>query len=202
MAQLLRLQNIPTVYVTGHLVLDYEFDSVEEATTAGLGHAWILAHNGDRWVCIDPTNYIYDFAPLDTRYLAECVEGISDIRNNKKQLTQNMNLVYTENGMRLIRPGDNGTPHIVTLIGSLMGFNGGYGISRQYGMDYSWDMEELEGHVVGQYYSNGWFTTHYGVTVYCLPDGRNLANGTYLIDGEYYTFDSSGWLVSPLPVTQ
>ena len=196
MTQLLRLQNIPTVFISGHLVGTNEFDTVEEATRAGLGHAWILAYNGERWICIDPTNYIYDFDPLDTSFLAESVEGISDVRNSKKQLIKNMSIVYTENGMRSICNGVEGAPHMVTLLGTVSWINGNYTISRQFGMIYSAEMEQLENHIVGQYYSNGWFTTHFGETVYCLHDGRNLVAGTYLIDGEYYTFDSTGFLIS------
>lgn len=182
--QLMRLQDIPAVYVSGAFVGTHtSIDEVLEDPDAG--HAWLLAHNGERWISIDPTNSNYDFDGSTNKvYLANSVEGVTDIRNPKMQYHILMSLVYTENGMRLLR-GDteSNNPHVVTLIGNRAWFNGDYDIDRQYVQS-------------GQLYNSGWFTTPFNEKVYCLSDGRALYGGTYLIDGELYTFDANSWLIN------
>ncbi|MBQ4563175.1 MAG: leucine-rich repeat protein [Lachnospiraceae bacterium] len=180
--QLMRLQDIPAVYVSGALIGTHT--SIDEALgDPDAGHAWLLAHDGERWISIDPTTSNYDFDGANSKYyLANTVEGIADIRNPKRQYNISLSHVYTERGIRLI-VGDtkSNNPHVVTLIAGRAWFNGDYDIDRQYIQS-------------GQLVS-GWFTTPFQEKVYCLSDGRALYGGTYLIDGKLYTFDENSWLV-------
>jgi len=195
--QLMRLQNIPSVYVNGYLLENHNFSSIDEAVHSGTNHAWLLAYDGNQWITIDPTNSFYNLDHLDKFYLADAVEGIVDVRNEKKQYHEFMLTAYTTKGIRTIIGDENGTPHRVLFLGNESCFNGGYVITRIQYASYCPEVDGLNisNLVAGECYTSGWYSTPWGYTVYCLPDGRQLTNGTYIIDGEYHSFNSSGHLI-------